>query len=174
IMEQLLQEIPPFSSINRNLDLLNLNLCPPYMTLLVDITEYNVTNQILTHNIKSSIGKKHVFITFMNSKHLVIMLYNLNEKKLSKAVRLIYKSLKTLPIIFRMANSLIYYELKHFRQSYIDCETTLEISDSNAELVSFTNIEARALIYQMDEEISTRFSQRVLNNLDDIKIKTLK
>src|SRR5699024_3340281 len=167
IMEQLLQKDPPFSSIDRNLHLLGLNPSPPFMTILVNIIEYNVTYQILNQQLESSIGKNHMLITFMNTNHLVIVLYNLNEKDFPQAVTHIYQSLKELSIIFRMVNSLPFYDLGNFRQSYIDCEMTLEISDPNEELVSFTKIEARALIYQLDNRISKRFSQRVLNNLDD-------
>jgi len=173
IMEQLLQKDPPFSSIDRNLHLLGLNPSPPFMTILVNIIEYNVTYQILNQQLESSIGKNHMLITFMNTNHLVIVLYNLNEKDFPQAVTHIYQSLKELSIIFRMVNSLPFYDLGNFRQSYIDCEMTLEISDPNEELVSFTKIEARALIYQLDNRISKRFSQRVLNNLDDVKVRTL-
>src|SRR5699024_1228448 len=173
IMEQLLQKDPPFSSIDRNLHLLGLNPSPPFMTILVNIIEYNVTYQILNQQLESSIGINHMLITFMNTNHLVIVLYNLNEKDFPQAVTHIYQSLKELSIIFRMVNSLPFYDLGNFRQSYIDCEMTLEISDPNEELVSFTKIEARALIYQLDNRISKRFSQRVLNNLDDVKVRTL-
>lgn len=173
IIEQLLEEDPPFSSIDRNLHLLDLNPTPPFMTILVDIIEYNITNQILTQHLESAIGKNHMLITFLNTNHLVLVLYDLEKEEFKHAVTNIYHSLKELSITFRMVNSLPFYKLRNFRQSYLDCDMTLKISDPNEDLVSFTKIEARALIYQLDMQFSTRFSQRVLKNLDDVKMRTL-
>ena len=41
------------------------------------------------------------------------------------------------------------------------------------DFVSFEQIEAKALIYQLDQGLADRFSHRILKNFDDNKAKTL-
>lgn len=83
--------------------------------------------------------------------------------------------MKKTDIVFKMAYSIPFHKLEKFNQSYMDCDLTLKISEDSKELVSFTNIEVKSLIYQLDESLSKRFSGRTFKDGNNqVRSQTLK
>lgn len=173
IAEQLLKKEPSFTKINHDLRLLGLDLIPPFLIMIIDIAERNVTNRTIVQTLEETIDKDRMMIAFITIDQVIITLYDLEIKEYQQIVTNVHRILTNLSIVFRLAYSLPFYELKDFRQSYKDCEIALEISDPNKNFISFEQIEAKSLIHQVENRIADRFSQRVLNNLDDVKAKTL-
>lgn len=173
VIDQLLKSDPSMTSINQSLSLLNLNLMAPFSTVIIQITEQSIPNRTLIQKLEEVIGENHVIVGFIHVNQIFIAVYGLEEKEIDLKINNAYKLLKHLHMVFRMAYSIPFQSLKNFKQSYKECEITLKISESEKDFVSFEQIEAKALIYQVDQGLADRFSHRVLKNFDDNKAKTL-
>ncbi|WP_080872698.1 CdaR family transcriptional regulator [Oceanobacillus timonensis] len=173
IMEQLMKKEPSFSEIDRGLSLLRINFGPPFTIMTIQITERSITNQKLIQKLEETIGDENGIVGFINVNRLIVAISGLEEKKIAQKIENVYAILKKQSVVFRIAYSLPFYRLKEFSQAYLDCAITLNISEPNKEIISFSEIEAKSLIYQVDDDITKRFSYRVLKNLDENKINTL-
>lgn len=173
IIEQLIKSSPSLEEINRGLNLLGTKLQQPFTTIVVQVKEQPILNRTLIQKLENSIGSKQVIVGFINVNRIFIALSEHGEDSALGKIKAIYQLMKKLNIVFRMSYSLTFHNIEKFYQSYLDCDITLKISDPNEELLSFAQIEAKALFYQIDEVITKRFSERVLKNLDRNKADTL-
>ena len=175
IVGELLKTDPSYGQIQRGLGLLKFDLHPPFLTIIMDITERSISNQALIQKLEDSIDTVNGIISFINVHRILITLCGFDENEVNQRVDRIYKAIKKTDIVFKMAYSLPFHKLEKFNQSYTDCDLTLQISRDNQELVSFTNIEVKSLIYQLDETLSKRFSGRIFKEGNNaVRSKTLK
>ncbi|WP_449355346.1 CdaR family transcriptional regulator [Virgibacillus natechei] len=174
IMEQLMKKEPSFTDIDRGLSLLRVDFKQPFTTMVIQITERSITNQKLIQKLEETIGDENGIVAFINVNRLIIATSGLEEEEIKRKIESVYALLKKQNVAFRIAYSLPFYKLEEFRQAYLDCDITLKISEHEKEVISFAEIEAKALIYQVDDDITERFSYRVLGNLDENKASTLK
>ncbi|MBP1971246.1 carbohydrate diacid regulator [Virgibacillus natechei] len=173
IIEQLMKREPSFNDIDRGLSLLRINFEQPFTTMVIQITERTITNQKLIRKLEETIGDENGIVAFINVNRLIIATSGLEKKEIRRKIESVYALLKKQNVVFRIAYSLPFYKLEEFSQAYLDCDITLKISKHEKEVISFAEIEAKALIYQVDDDITERFSYRVLVNLDENKASTL-
>lgn len=173
IIEQLLNDYASVKSIDQSLSLLGLQLKPPFTMVLIQISERDMPNRLLIQEIEDIVGVKNTIVSFMNVNRLFITLFNMEETIVEDKIHAIYHRLKALQVEARMAYGLPFINLERFSKSFKECELTLEISEDAIDLVSFAQIEAKSLIYQVDELVAERFSHRVLQNFTADKAKTL-
>lgn len=175
IMNELLKTNPSFRDIQRGFNLLQFDFQPPFLTVMLAIEKRSISNQAFIQLIEQSIGKSHCFASFTNINLLVITIYRFENDLIEKLIHQIYNIAQNANVVFRMAYSLPFYEIETFQQAYLDCVVTLKISNKNQDLVSFTNIEGKSLIYQLNDTLAQRFSKRVLKDNDNEMIhNTLK
>ncbi|WP_281974714.1 CdaR family transcriptional regulator [Halobacillus litoralis] len=173
IIEQLIKSAPSLEDIHRGLNLLGLQLHPPFTTIVIQIKEQPILNRVFIQKLETCLGNNQAIVGFINVNRVFIALSGHEEEGALNKVKSIYHLMKRLNIVFRMSYSLTFQEIEKFSQSYLDCDITLKISDSDNDLLSFAQIEAKALFFQIDEVITKRFSQRVLKSIDENKAETL-
>lgn len=173
IIEQLMKREPSFNDMDRGLSLLRIKFEQPFTTMVIQITERTIANQKLIQKLEEIIGEKNGIVAFINVNRLIIATSGLEEEEVKRKIDNVYALLKKENVVFRMANSLPFDELQEFSQAYLDCDITLKISEHDKEVISFAEIEAKALIYQIDDVITERFSYRVLKKIDENKAITL-
>lgn len=174
IIEELLKQDPSYNNINRGLGLLHFEFQPPFLTIIIQITERTVSNQKLIQKVEGIIGKNNGIVSFINVNRILLTICGLHETVANYKVDSIYYAMKKENILFKMSYSTPFYELEKFNQSYFDCELALKISEDGEELVSFARTEVKSLIYQLDGALSKRFSERILKDNDEVRSQTLK
>ncbi|MGG3562387.1 sugar diacid recognition domain-containing protein [Neobacillus rhizosphaerae] len=163
IIEELLKGSPSYSNIERGLNLIGLNLTSPFITHIIQLTERNITNQSLTDKIEGIIGEKHGLVGFISINRMFVAFSGLTQQESDKKLRSIYLELKKLRLKFRLAYCTPFQSMSKFNQSYIDCDLALKITDVEEDLISFAEVEAKALIYKIDHAWGERFSNRIVN-----------
>ncbi|MGG1572168.1 CdaR family transcriptional regulator [Fictibacillus sp. NRS-1165] len=163
IIENLLKEDPAMEHIERRLNLLQIKLAPPYHTLVIQLEDRSLSDTIILQQLEKAAGAAGCLIGFVNTNRLCIALSGMKDEIVHKRIEAIYQVLKFLKLTFRLAFSTLYADLQMFHRSYEDCSLALEISNSNQEVVSFAELEAKALIYQTETAAGTRLLQRVLH-----------
>lgn len=173
IIDQLLKKEPSLSILNQHLGLLSLKLSPPFTSIVIQMTERSIPNRQLIEMIEEKIGKNNGIVGFITVNRLFIMLTGILESEINQKINSIYELFKELNTKFRMSYSLSFDRLSQSSQAYNECEISLDISEPETELASFEQIEAKSLLYKVDQTVAERFSKRVLKKLDVNQVKTL-
>ncbi|GAA0323047.1 sugar diacid recognition domain-containing protein [Oceanobacillus sp. FSL W7-1293] len=174
VIDQLLKSNASHKTIQQGLEMLKIELTPPFMAFVIQIDTLTIQKQELIQKIERLFGKRPAIAGFINLNQLFIAVSEMEEIEAVRKVEALQALFHKLGITFRIANSLAFHELKHFYQAYSDCELALKISEPEIEVISFSQIEVRALLYQLDQTLRERFSRRILNGLDETQAMTLK
>jgi carbohydrate diacid regulator len=164
IIEELLKAAPNFDNIERGLNLLNSNLNPPFFTLVIQMSDRTVPNQTLISSLENIIEKEHGIFGFINVNRILMALSSITSKELLRIAGEIERTFHKLKVNFRIGISTQYEQLEKFSQSYLDCDLALTISNPNEVIVYYSDIESKALIFQLNKEVAERFSKRVLHD----------
>ncbi|ARI78680.1 CdaR family transcriptional regulator [Halobacillus mangrovi] len=174
IIEELLKDIPSQEQINRGLHLLGTHFSPPYITVVIQLQDRSISNQTLIHKIEENVGCDKALVGFINSTRLYIIFTCMSEDQAENKLHRVYYQLKRLRITFRMSHSTLFYDDKKLSRSFEDCELALKITKDGQDLISFTQVETKALIYQINDEGAKHFLSRIEEYLDKSTIQTLK
>ncbi|MFB4473827.1 CdaR family transcriptional regulator [Oceanobacillus caeni] len=176
LLEQLLKKELSFHDIDRLIGKLDFEFIPTFVTVIIQIEERSsiVSNKTLIESLENACHPKRGFIGVIHVNQLCIILTNINEAEINKKVLTVYQVLKGLHIQFRLSYSLPFDKLKDFRESYLDCDLALKVSDRNKEIVSYAQLETKVLIHRLNQQLSKRFAKRILEKVNEENIKTLK
>lgn len=174
IIDQLLKTSPSHQAIQQGLDRLKIELTPPFMAFIIQIGNLTVQKQELIQKIESLFGSQFAIAGFVNINQLFIAVPEMEETEVLQQIKAIQKLFHKQHIKFKIAYSLPFHELDQFHQAYSECELALKISDPETEIISFSQIEVRALLHLLDQKLTEKFSKRVLKNLDETLAMTLK
>ncbi|MBM7691529.1 carbohydrate diacid regulator [Peribacillus deserti] len=163
IIEELLMGSPSFEQIDRRLSLLSIKFSPPFQTFVIQLKDRSVTNNAIIQRLEETVISTNCIIGFININQIFIAVFGLTDKQTQTQLDSVYNILKNLNLTFRLAYSTSFTTLDKFRQAYEDCNLALKIGDPLQEILPFAEIEAKALIYQIDKYKSERFSNRVLH-----------
>lgn len=174
IIEQLLKNTPSYNEIERSLSLLDFKFTPPYVATIIEFNEQSLRKQQFIKQLEEMVGDEKVISGFINLNQLFLAFFGLDVNKIDKKIGIIHNYILKTDLCARISYSLPFQSLDKFHHSYMDCLLALKIGNSNSRLISFAQLEAKALIYQLDEQLTKRFSKRVLKEMDITKADTLR
>lgn len=173
IIDQLLKKEPSMPILEQQLSLLDLKLSSPFTSIVIQMTECAIPNRQLIEIVEEKIGKKNAIVGFININRLFILLIGISENEVREKINLVFELFKELDVVFRMSYSLPFDKVSQSHQAFDECEISLDITEPEKELASFAEIEAKSLLYKVDETVAERFSKRVLKKTDANQVKTL-
>ncbi|WP_152655463.1 sugar diacid recognition domain-containing protein [Oceanobacillus sp. CFH 90083] len=174
VIDQLLKSSYSYKTIQQGLDMLKMELTPPFMAFVIHLDNLDIQKQELIQKIEQLFDNRHAIAGFISLNQLFIAVSKIEETEALRKIDLLQKLFHKQHVTFRIAYSLAFHELNQFHQAYADCELALKISDPASEIISFSQIEVRALLYQLDQTLRERFSKRTLKRLDETQAMTLK
>ncbi|MDN4524225.1 CdaR family transcriptional regulator [Fictibacillus fluitans] len=165
IIEDLLNEQPSIEHVLRRLALLKIELPSTLQTLVIELDEGpSLSRSVLIHQLEKAAGSYSCLVGFVHTKRLCIAFSYQKEADGKKKREAVLQVLKLHHFKFRMASSTPFSSLELFHQSYEDCILAFEIGDPKQEVLSFAELEAQALIHQLNPVAADRLSRRVLLN----------
>lgn len=163
IIEELLKATPSYDQIKRRLGLLEQRLNPPFISCVMQMNERKISNNILIKNLELIMGEQQGIISFININRIFIALSECTFPGTEKVFDKMAAELKRHKISFRLSFSTPFNSLDKFYQSYIDCDLALDITDNTIDIVPFSKVESKALIYKTDLAEAAKFSNRIMN-----------
>ncbi|MFE4353637.1 CdaR family transcriptional regulator [Peribacillus butanolivorans] len=173
IIEELLKNSPSYSTIERGLNLINIELQSPFMTLVIQLADRTITNQVLTQKIEEILGKNNGLVGFININRMFIAFSGFTQSEADNKLNKIHQEFKKMMLKFRLAFSTPFQAMGNFSQSYIDCDLALKISDESEVFISYAELEPKALIYKIDRAWVEKFTTRIMNKTLDKYADTL-
>lgn len=163
IIEELLKTEPSYNHIKLGLTLLKKQLDPPYVSCIIQIIEQPIPNNTLIKNLEFILGEQPAIISSINIKRIFIALSECDPFEIENVFNRIAKELKRLKVTFRLSFSTLFNTLNKFSESYFDCELALNITDHKVEIIPYSKLEAKALIYKTEHVEAEKFAKRIIN-----------
>ncbi|WP_019240605.1 MULTISPECIES: CdaR family transcriptional regulator [Bacillus] len=173
IFEDLLSNSIRYESIDKRLHLLNFKLIAPYQVAIIDLGQKQIKRNDVLQIAESSFTEQQALIGFINVNRLFILTSNLAEHIFKDKLKHIYRILTAKNLLIRIGMGLTVVEQENIKHSYADSISALKHSTSELPLVSFAEIETKALLDQLDERTRQQFSTRILGNLSEKLQETL-
>lgn len=172
IIGKILSENIPLKDIEQGLKYLDLNLSSPFVAAVVQIDNHAITSRQLIERTEEILGND-LLIGFININRLFITLSKKHANNYIQLLNKLCEKLNSSKLNFKIAYSLPFYDWNGFYKAYLECDTALKISRQDKIILPFSQIEAKALFYQIENSIAKKFSDRVLSQLTDTDAQTI-
>lgn len=173
IIEELIKSEPTLEIIDQRLNLLHIQLHPPFSVSIIEIKERSIQNQVLVKKIEEMISEGQYLVGFLNVNRLFILISGLSEKKTKKKLLFMNETLQRMGIQFRIGYAEQVHELKNISIAYEESDLALCIGDNEQQLIPYSDIETKALVYQLDEALKQRYLKRIFPKTSNKVIETL-
>ncbi|MCZ8511744.1 helix-turn-helix domain-containing protein [Paenibacillus filicis] len=174
IIEEWIKPAPNWTFIDQRLDLLQLQIHPPYQIIIIDMKERNIQNQALIDRVTKIVGESNGLVGFLNANKLLFLSTGLSETKRISNLSLLKDALQLSKIKFTIGVGGKVDKRETTYISYQEAELALLIESREGEVTFYSDIEVQALVYQLDEDIKRRYVNRVFPNMTHKQIETLK
>jgi carbohydrate diacid regulator len=173
IIEELVKPEPNNFFVDQNLELLKIRLSPPFHIAIVTIQERNLQNQQLIQYIEEMHGGGKTLVGFLNENKMFILFCGISTTKVQKQLQLVGEKLTLWNIRNSMSMGTQIKERERLYLSFHEAELALLIGKVDHSITFYSDIESKALIYQMDKELRQRFLARILPDTTNKTIQTL-
>ncbi|RBW68204.1 CdaR family transcriptional regulator [Bacillus taeanensis] len=174
VFESIIQPKPNQEVIQQRLNLLGIHLQPPYQVGLLEIGETRVEKLNLIKMLEEILGWKDSLIGFFSVNRLFILFSGKTETGLKRRLEEMQAVLKSKSIPFRIGLGTPVLEQGNIHNSLEESKCALLIGgDLDQKLISYEEIEIRALIGTLDKHAKHKFINRLLNHVPDKMIETL-
>jgi carbohydrate diacid regulator len=173
IIEELINSDPKFEIIDQRLNLLHLQLHPPFSVSIIEIKERTIQNQVLVKKIEDMISEGQYLVGFLNVNRLFILISGLSENKTKKKLLFVNETLQRMGIQFKIGYAAQVHEQKNISIAYQESDLALLIGDDEQQLIPYSDIETKALVFQLDEALKQRYLKRIFPKASVKVIQTL-
>ncbi|MFO1444803.1 helix-turn-helix domain-containing protein [Bacillus sp. Bva_UNVM-123] len=172
IFEEVISFPLNMDSIMNRLQLIEVQLCPPYQVAMINLELFHVKKSELFQLLEHFFNPKHTLIGFLNANLLFIVNSKMKEAdfiaKLCKSLKIINAK----GIEAKIGMGLQVMELAHIKH-YEEALSSLKASTLEMPIIAYADIEIQALLEQINKRSRQQFSTRILNNLSEKLIQTV-
>ncbi|MDK7753641.1 CdaR family transcriptional regulator [Staphylococcus ureilyticus] len=173
-IEELLKSESSKSFIQYLMKQLNIDLLTYRKCIIIDIEKQIFSRNSIVRSLTSRIDARSFTIAFTNYNRIVILATAQSVQALDNKINHIYQIFQNLELNVQMASSLMFKRLKDFKNAYEECELVFMLAENEKVVTSFEDIEEKTLLYQIDKNIRERFKKRILSDVGQQSIDTLK
>jgi carbohydrate diacid regulator len=174
IIEEWIKPAPNWMFIEQRLDLLQFQILPPYQITIIEMKERNIQNPALIDKVTKIVGESNGLVGFLSVNRLLFLSIGLTETKGKRILSLLQETLQLSQIKSTIGVGGKVDEREAAYISYQEAELALFFENQVSEITFYSDIEAKALVYQLDDDIKRRFVNRVLPKVTNKQIETLK
>src|SRR5699024_4086658 len=142
--------------------------------IIIDIEKQIFSRNSIVRSLTSRIDARSFTIAFTNYNRIVILATAQSVQALDNKINHIYQIFQNLELNVQMASSLMFKRLKDFKNAYEECELVFMLAENEKVVTSFEAIEEKTLLYQIDKNIRERLKKRILRDVGQQSIDTLK
>jgi carbohydrate diacid regulator len=141
---------------------------------LIELKEGKAQGPLLIKKIEEIVNENHSLVGFLEANKLFVLISHLSSDKAIKRMITIQEILQRMHTECNISYGTKSNEKELIPFGYKEAEIALRIGIENEnKLISYSDIETEALIFQLDNDFKKRFSERILPNLTPKVLKTL-
>ncbi|WP_078378796.1 CdaR family transcriptional regulator [Sutcliffiella halmapala] len=173
IFEDLLKDTIHPKTIEQRLELIDIKLKPPFQVSIMEVGANELKKSDLIQLVEDIFTPNEKLIGSLSVNQLFILTSNLSETNTKQKLVKVLQQLRTKGLSPRIGlGSVVKTEL-HIRHSYNESISALSLGNNEQPLITYTEVETKALLNQLDERTKHLFCERILGNLSDKLIETL-
>lgn len=173
VFEDLLKDSINHESIQQRLNLIGIELEPPFQVAVMEIGLNQLKKSELIQVFEDVFDEKHTLIGFLNLNRLFILSSKLSETRVKQKLLTILNQLKARGFVMRIGIGSAVETHSHICHSFEESRSALTFGDSEQSLITYTEVETKALLDRLDKRTKQQFSKRALGNLSEKLIETL-
>jgi len=173
IFTDLLSSTLQIESIDNKLQMIGFKLESPFQVAIIELGNSHLKKNDLLQVVEDLFPKQRALIGFIKVNRLFILTLKFNEQRFKEKCSSLYRILATKNPAIRIGIGLSVIETESIRHSYKDALSALKHSSNDQPIVTYAEIETKALFDHLDERTKQQFSNRILGNLSEKLIETL-
>ncbi len=174
LIEELLKSEPSQSFIQYLTKQLNVAFLTYRKCIIINLEKQIFSRSSIVQRLAKIMDKATFAVAFTNYNHIVILATDELQDELNQKIYRIHQVFTSLNLDVRIASSLVFTSLNDFKNAYEECELVFMLNEENVSFASFEDVEEKTLLYQINEEIRERYKKRIIGELDNQSIETLK
>ncbi|MGG1674853.1 CdaR family transcriptional regulator [Neobacillus sp. NRS-1170] len=173
VFEELLKDHIQEESIKQRLNLIDIKIVPPFQVAVIETAQNPLKRSELLQLLEGIFNKKHALIGFLNVNRIFLLFLNQPEAALKQKLITVLNQLGAHNIAVRIGLGSTVMAETQVRHSYHEALKALQFGSMEQNLISFTEIETKALLDSLDERAKRLYQNRILGKLSDKLIETL-
>jgi carbohydrate diacid regulator len=158
----------------QKLELLDVTLQPPFHVFLIELKEGKAQGPLLIKKIEEVVNENHSLVGFLEANKLFVLISSVSSDKAIKRMIIIQEILQRMHTECKISYGTKLNEKELIPFGYKEAEIALRIGiEKENKLISYSDIETEALMFQLDNDLKKRFAERILPNLTPKVLKTL-
>ncbi|MDQ0340057.1 carbohydrate diacid regulator [Caldalkalibacillus uzonensis] len=173
VFHELIQPKTNYEGVDQRLNLLQIHLHPPFHVTIVEFGEMTMKSQMLIKTLEDLLDDKKMVTGFLGFNRLFILSFGLAELTIIQNLEKVCAFMKRMGIPLKMGLGSAVEEKEKIWISYEEARIALDMGTQDQDLISYADIETRALLSQIDREFKQKFTSRILGNLSPKALQTL-
>ncbi len=173
VMEQLIKPMPDHKQIDKQLQLLRMELRPPYYAFVLQMDQILEYNSMLLQKTEDIFGSAHVLIGLLDTHRACIFVFGLSDQarsqKLDSWIDLIRRS--GIPFHIGCSNEAVRRE--DITSIIEEAEFALRYGAHEQELLSYSGLEPQMIVLQSNPLTNQRYLEQVMAGMSESTVLTL-
>ncbi|USG64955.1 helix-turn-helix domain-containing protein [Brevibacillus ruminantium] len=173
IFEELIRREPNIESAVQRLTLLKMKLRAPYQVALIELRELPKQGQELIQKVEDLLNDKQLLVGFRSVNRMFILATGLEEQLVRGKLGEVENYLRQKGIAFKIGMGSQVTETGKIGMSLEEAKLALLLGEGEQGLISYLDVETKALINRMDPQVKQKFVDRIFANTPQTSIETL-
>lgn len=172
--EEIIKKNPDFDIVMQRLQLLNINLVPPFNLFLIEIKTVKIQSQLLIRKIEEIFNKNQTLVGFKKLSEMFILASGISSETALKKIISIIEIVEQLQTTCKIGYGTPVNEKEAIFVSYHETKIALALRENHQSILNkYVDFEVEALIFQVDKEIKARYLNRIYPSITPKYIETL-
>jgi carbohydrate diacid regulator len=173
VIEELIKPNSDPRTVDERLQLLRLQLSPPYYVVIVHTVSSLSYNDPLATRIEDWLGGRQELVSVLDTHRLFILLSAIGEERISGRLERLSAELQQSGLAFRIGCSLQVMELGTIAIAYQEAQSALRFGSTDQLWNSYAGLEPRTIVHESNPAVKQRFVDRVFPDISEQSVRTL-
>src|SRR5690554_631908 len=173
VMEQLIKPLPDFWQIDKQLQLLSMELQPPYYVYVLQMNQTLAYNSLLLQKTEEIFGSNHVLIGLLDVHRACILVFGLSEPARNKNFDNWVSHLQGLAITFHIGCSNGAVRQEDIPSIIDEAQFALKRVAPDQQMSFYAGLEPEMIVLQSNPNTKQRFLEDVRSEMSESAVQTL-
>lgn len=173
VLKELMKPDPDFKQINNQLEMLKLEMEPPYQAFVLQMNKGIEHNSMLIKKIEGIFGMEQVLVGLLDGRRACVFVFGYPEQKLMQKLEIMKALLLGTGLPFHMGCSSLSVHREEITAIIGEAKFALKFIRKDHSLISYKGLESQRIVDLSDQAAKNRFMERILRDMSESALLTL-
>lgn len=173
VLQQLIKPDPDFTQVYKRLEMLKMELKPPYQAIVLQMNKGIEYNNMLIKKIEEIFDIQFVLVGLLDARRACIFVFGLSEQKLLLKLDLLNEMLERTRLPFNMGYSSSSLHCEEIPIVIREAEFALNFIHKDHSIISYIGLEPQWIVKLSDKTVKKRFLERIISGMAESTLLTL-